>query len=131
MSYSTTDIINIIKGVINNNSSKVVPIPSPLILVGGSTKKGLSAREMGKEVILRMQEAGAPIGNLPDGGESIAEKMEIIRMEVLLKHLLENAKITVVIPAGIPVTVSGTNAGGPVVCAGTTTFYSTGYGLIQ
>ena len=128
---SVSSIITYLNSVIETGQAKAQTVPAPLILVGGQNKKSLSAREMAKEVILRSQEAGIPIGNLPDGSESIAEKMEFIRMEVLVKHLIENAKITIVIPAGTPVTAYGGNAGGPIVVQGTTINFTQGFGVLQ
>lgn len=131
MALTTSDVIKIVKGVINQNTSKALPLPPPLILTGGFTRKGLSARDMAKEVIVRQQEAGAPIGDLPDGEESITEKMERIRMEVIVSHLLENAKINVVLPAGIPTTATGVCPAGAVVTQGATISLGVGTGVIQ
>ena len=128
---NTTDIINTIKATINSNKAKTLDIPAPLILLGARNKSGLSARDIAKEIILRKSEAGAPIGALPDGNESVDEKMEIIRAEVIINHFLNNAKITVVIPAGTPVTSFGANSAGAVVTQGITNGFAVGKGIIQ
>jgi hypothetical protein len=114
------EIIQFILSVINSGKTPALPIPPPLVLTGGFTRSGMSARDMAKEIIFRQQEAGAPIGNLPSGAESVSEKMERIRMEVIVQHLIENAKFTVVLPAGVPVTATGASPIGPVVVQGVT-----------
>jgi hypothetical protein len=128
---SIEQIINYILGIINSGKTPALPIPPPLVLTGGFTRTGMSARDMAKEVILRQQEAGVPIGNLPSGEENVSEKMERIRMEVIIKHLLENAKFTVVLPAGIPVTAVGASPLGPVLVQGTTVGFGIGTAVIS
>lgn len=128
---SVTDVISILNAIISDNKPKALPIPPPLILTGGFTRSGLSAKEMAKEVILRQQEAGVITGALPDGSENVSEKMELIRMEVIVRHLLENAKFTVVLPQGIPVFTIGVSAVGPVQSQGFTTSFGVGTAIIQ
>lgn len=107
-------------------------IPAPLILSGARLKNGLSARKITSEIITDRQKIDIPIGALPDGGESIDEKMEYLRIERIVSNLIQNAKITVVIPPGIPVTATGlTAAGVPVTVQGTTVNFATGHGIIQ
>lgn len=124
-------IIATILAILNSGKTPALPIPAPLVLTGGFTRTGMSARDMAKEVILRQQEAGVPIGNLPSGAENISEKMERIRMEVIIKHLLENAKFTVALPAGIPITAVGASPLGPVVVQGTTVGLGIGTAVIS
>ena len=131
MAFNTEEIIQVLQAVISTNAASALPIPPPLILAGGNSRTGLSARAMAKEVIVRQQEAGAPIGNLPDGSESVTEKMERIRMEVIVRHLLENAKFTVVVNAGIPVTATGVCPVGSVADKGVTISYGTGTAIMQ
>lgn len=132
MDYNIEEIVDLLNAALQENNVKATPIPAPLILFGTNNKKGLSAREMAKEIITRQQEAGAPIGALDDGSDSISEKMELIRVEVILKHLLQNAIITVVVPPGTPIQGQGISAtGAPVQVVGTTTSYAIGKGIIQ
>ena len=128
---TTNQIIQLLNGIISDQTPSALPLPPPIILLGGFQRKGLSARAMAKEVIVRQQEAGAPIGALPDGSESITEKMERIRMEVIVRYLLEEARLTVVIPAGIPVTTTGISPSGTVVSQGATVSFSVGTGVLQ
>lgn len=106
-------------------------VPAPLILLGGSSKKGLSAREVTKEIISKSQQLGIPIGQSADGEESIWEKQIYNIVSTIFEHIITNAKISVVIPAGTPVTVTGGNAGGPIVCQGQTINITSGYAIIQ
>jgi hypothetical protein len=129
--YTLDKIVNIVLAVINSGVTPAIPVDPTLILAGGFLKPGLSARDMAKEVILRQQEAGIPIGNLPSGGENIAEKMERIRMEVIVKHLLENAKFSIVIPPGTPIAATGASPVGPVAVAGSTVGISIGTAIIS
>jgi hypothetical protein len=127
MADITTElVIQTLNQVINDFRPPALPIPPPLILAGGFQRKGLSAREMAKEVIVRQQEAGAPTDT---GG--VSERMERIRMETIIRWLLEEARITIVIPAGIPVTTTGVSAVGTVVSQGATVSFGVGTGIIQ
>jgi hypothetical protein len=131
MALGTDEIIQIVKAIINSNVATALPIPPPLILAGGSSRSGVSARTIAKEIIIRQQDAGVPLGNLPDGSENKSEKMERIRVEVMLKHLLENAKFTVVVNAGIPVSATGVCPAGSVVVQGSTISYGSGTAIMQ
>lgn len=125
------NIIKLLSALLKTGLSKARPVPPPLILVGGATRPGINSRMITTRIISRKSDAGAPVGSLPSGAESIDEKMERIRIEEIVKAFLSEAKITIVIPPGTPVTVVGANAGGPVVCQGVTTNYTQGYGIIQ
>jgi hypothetical protein len=129
--YTLETIVNIVLAVINSAKIPAIPVDPALILKGGFLKPGLSAKDMAKEVILRQQEAGVPIGNLPSGQENIAEKMERIRMEVIMKHLLENAKFSIVIPPGTAIAATGASPAGPVAVAGSTVGISIGTAIIS
>lgn len=124
-------IFDLITALLKTGLSPAPIVPPPLILVGGAQRPGLNARMITTKIISRKPEAGAPVGPLPSGAESVDEKIERIRIEEIIAALVSEAKITVVIPAGTPVTTIGGNAGGPVVCQGVTTNYTQGYGIIQ
>jgi len=124
-------IFKLIGALLKTGLSFAPPVPPPLILIGGAQRPGLNARMITTRIIARKPEAGAPVGPLSSGAESIDEKMERIRVEEIVAALLSEAKITVVIPAGTPVTAIGGNVGGPIVCQGVTTNYTQGYGILQ
>jgi hypothetical protein len=129
--YSIEEIINIVLAVLSSMKTPALPIPAAAILAGGFIRSGMSARDMAKEIISRQQEAGIPIGNLPSGGENISEKMERIRMEVITKNLIENCKLSIVLPQGIPIIATGICPTGPVVVTGVTTGLGIGTGVIS
>lgn len=125
------EILSQITSAIDIDLSTPQEVATPLIMLS-SAKKGLSAREITKEIISRKPEAGAPVGALPDGSESVEEKMLYLSMQVLIEHFLTNAKITVVIPPGVPVVGTGVGADGiPVTINGYTTDFAKGYAIIQ
>lgn len=124
-------VLDAISALLKTSLSIVPTVPPPLILIGGAQRPGMNARTITTRIITRKSEAGAPIGPLPSGNESVDEKMERIRVEEIVSSLISEAKITIVIPAGTPVTTVGGNAGGPVVSQGVTTNYTQGYGIIQ
>lgn len=106
-------------------------VSSFVALLARSSKSGLSAREVAKNIITRQAEAGAPVGNLADGSESISEKMEYIRAEEIIKHFIQNAKILVTIPAGTPIQGQGIGADGiPVAVTGIVSGIATGTAII-
>lgn len=130
--YSIDDIQQIIQAVVANIETPAPNVPAPLVLLANTNKKGLSAREVAKNIIARQSEAGAPIGPLPDGEESISEKMEFIRVQEILEHIIKNAKIQVVIPPGTPITATGISAAGvPVTVQGVTSGLAIGNAIIQ
>jgi hypothetical protein len=123
-------IVATILAILNSGKTPALPIPAPFVLAAVS-RAGISARDMAKKIILRQEEAGIPIGNLPSGAENVAEKMERIRMEVIVENLLENANFTVVLPAGIPITATGISPIGPVVVQGVTVGLGIGTAVIS
>lgn len=129
--YSIEDVIQIVQTVLNNVNTPTPDVPAPLVLLANVNKKGLSARDVAKKIIIRQAEAGAPVGPLPDGQESITEKMEYIRVQEILEHLIQNARIKVVLPPGTPVTAAGVGADGiPVTVQGATTGIAVGNAII-
>lgn len=128
---SLSSILEGLNGLFKLNKSPAPPVPSPLILTGVPSKTGMSAQRVANNVIKRKEQAGLSVGALPDGSPNPDEIMERIRVEEIFKELLTNAKITIVIPPGTPVTAAGGNAGGPVVVQGATVSITTGFGQIQ
>lgn len=124
-------ITNAITSAFNMPQAPITPIPPPLLLVGSMNRTGLSAREIAANIIAKQSQAGAPVGPTGDGSPNISEAMEVIRVEEIINGFLLNAKIEVIIPAGIPITAVGGNAGGPIVVQGATTLPATGSGIIR
>jgi hypothetical protein len=124
-------VLDAISALLRTSISSAPIIPPPLILVGGAQRPGMNSRLITTRIITRKSEAGAPVGPLSSGSESVDEKMERIRIEEIVNALISEARITIVIPPGTPVTTVGGNAGGPVLSQGVTTNYTQGYGIIQ
>jgi hypothetical protein len=124
-------VLDAISALLRTSISSAPIIPPPLILVGGAQRPGMNSRLITTRIITRKSEAGAPVGPLSSGSESVDEKMERIRIEEIVNSLISEARITIVIPPGTPVTTVGGNAGGPVLSQGVTTNYTQGYGIIQ
>jgi hypothetical protein len=132
MDYNNIDeIIDGIEKITNLPTGGVMPVPIPLIIFGTPQRSGLSSTKIAQRIISRKPEAGLKTGVLPSGALSSDEKMEIIRIEELIKALQEECVITIAFSSGITVAATGANAGGPVTVVGTTTTPFKGYGIIQ
>jgi hypothetical protein len=132
MENNITDIVEILMSNINLSANPPNDLPPLLIAYGGGNKNGLSARKIVKKIISRKTEAGAPIGPLSDGSDSVEEKMMLIMVEEILEALIGDAKIQVAIPLGTQITATGLDATGtPVTVTGFTTQVASGYAIIQ
>lgn len=126
-----SSIYTIILKAIEATRTPPPEIPSVLLLSGAKLRPGLSPITIASKIIARQEEAGAPTGVLPSGEKNVSELMEVIRVEEIINAILTDAMVDVVISPGVPVTASGSNAGGPVVCVGTTTNVASGKGIIR
>jgi len=125
------DLLKSIIGVFKIPDVPAPPIP-PYLILKSSFNPGLSARKTASNIIARQSEAGAPFGPMPSGADNISEKMELIRVEEIIKALLEDARITIVVPPGILVNGTAISPVGPLPVVGTTvTPFHQGYGVIQ
>lgn len=129
------DIDSVIGGfnrILKLESSGTQPsVPTPLIILGGQNRPGLSPTKIASRIIARKSEAGLPVGALPSGGISPDEIMERIRVEEIIKALQREAILSVGIPPGTTLTAAGTSLAGPVTVFGSTITYTKGYGVIQ
>lgn len=129
---SISNIIQIILAAFQLPQKPVTPLPPPLIMLGGSLRTGLSAKQLTGRVISRLSEAGAPSGDIWGDGQNPMEGMINIMMEEVVNSLQTEAKIDVVVPPGIPLTTIGVgNFGAPVVSQGYTTSYKQANGIIR
>lgn len=115
-------ITDTITGVFDKARPMLQAIP-PLIMVSSVLQRpGLSSMTITANIIRRQSEAGAPVGALADGSQSVSEAMERIRVEEIIKAIRMDSKVEVVVPPGsIAITAFGANAGGPVTVQGTNT----------
>ncbi len=129
---SIDSIINGFDKILKLSSAGGAPsVPTPLILVGVPKRSGLSPIKIASNIIARKSEAGLPVGALPSGELSPDEKMEIIRIEEIVKAIQQDMIISVAIPPGISLSAAGIGPSGPVSVFGATITYSKGYGVAQ
>ncbi len=124
------EIVEALDSALKGPNIPLPPLPTALVLAGSKLKQGLSPRKIAKNILARQTEAGVPFGDV-DGFDNLSEKMEVIRVEEIVNGLINDAKITTVVPPGTPITATGGNAGGPVVVQGATTKPSRAEGVIQ
>ena len=106
-------------------------LPSSLVYAGSLSKPGISPMMVASRIISRQQEAGAPYGPMPDGSANVAEAMEVIRVEEIIKAIHDDGQVQVSLPPGsVVITATGGNAGGPVTVVGTNTNFVSGVGTM-
>lgn len=128
---SIAAICGLVIGAIASARIPATILPSPLLYTGSLCKPGISPMLVASKIISRQSEAGAPYGPMADGSANIAEAMEVIRVEEIIKAIHDDGQIQISIPPGsIMITGGGTNAGGPVPITGTNTNFVTGVGSL-
>lgn len=126
------NICESITKLLNKARAPLVAIPGVILACSAIKRPGLSAMMIASNIIRRQSEAGAPVGPAADGSRNIAEAMEVIRVEELLKAIHLDGKVEIVIPAGAITSVgSGANSGGPVVVTSINTTPVTGIGVFR
>lgn len=113
------DILKSILGVFKIPDVPTPPI-DPITILGSFKNPGLSPRKIASNIIARQSEAGAPFGALPSGADNVAEKMEMIRVEEIIKSLQQDARVTVSIPPGILINGTAMSPVGPLPVIGST-----------
>lgn len=106
-------------------------VPTPLIMVGVPLRSGLSPTKIATDIIKAKKDAGLPVGALPSGAANPDEIMERVRVEILVKAIIEDMIISVAIPPGITLTAAGVSAAGPVSVFGSTITITKAYGVAQ
>lgn len=127
---SLNSIVEAVVGLFKLPAPPAPTVPPPIILLS-ARRSGLSATRVAKNIISRQVEAGINVGILPSGAVNPSEIMERIRTEEIVNEILENMKITVTIPPGVPVITFGSNGGGPVISQGSTISFALGYAVAQ
>lgn len=129
------DILSIcssLKDAINSIKIPATPIPPAILALGGQFRSGINPSMVAANIIQRQNEAGAPFGPSADGSANIAEAMEVIRIEEIMKALKYDAQVQVAIAPGM-VNFVGTcvTPAGPGTIVGTNTTPINGFGIIQ
>lgn len=128
---SIMSICDLVLGAVENVRIPATLLPSPLLYTGSLCKPGISPMLVASKIISRQSEAGAPYGPMADGSANVAEAMEVIRVEEIIKAIHDDGQIQISIPpGGIMVMGAGANAGGPVSITGTNTNFVSGIGTL-
>lgn len=85
----------------------LMPLPALLLICEAKNRPGLSAIALASAIIQRFPEIGIPSGVNPDGSPNLEAKKTKVWCQEIVRHLLENLKITVGIPP-CGISVSGT-----------------------
>lgn len=129
------DVLSICESVTNLIESvrlPASPVPSPLLALGAINRSGVSPMLVASNIVARQSEAGAPYGPMADGSKNVAEAMERIRVEEIMKALRFDGRVEISIPPGMISFVGmGANSGGPVTVNGTNINFVQGFGIIQ
>lgn len=129
---SISSVLNLILGSFKVTEQPLTPLPPPLLLVGGQLRPGVAASDIASRIISRQSEAGLVVGDVFADGQNTAQAMELIRVQEILDSLLNEAKIEIIIPPGVPVqTVGIGNLGAPVISLGATTAFASGWGVLR
>ena len=124
-------ICSSITNLINAARTPMNLIPGAIIACSCIIRPGLSPMLIASNIIRRQSEAGAPFGAAADGSANVAEAMERIRVEEMVKALKMDALVQTAIPiGGIQFSGVGINKGGPVVVKGFNTNAPRAIGLI-
>jgi hypothetical protein len=129
---SINGVLSIILDAFRIPEPPIEPLPPPLIMIGAKLRPGISAQGIAAEVISRQSESGRVVGDVFADGPNVEEAMELIRVTEIVNAILNQSRVDVVIPPGVPVTTVGIgNLGAPVVSQGATTGMGIGDGIIR
>lgn len=120
-----------INNLIDTARKPMATIPAAILVCSAINRPGLSPTLIAANIIRRQSEAGAPFGPAADGGANIAEAMERIRVEELVKAIKMDAKVQIGIPiGGILFQGTGGNAAGDVIVNGCNINAPHGVGIV-
>lgn len=126
------DIMSICDSVTSVLESVRVPatiLPAPLLYGGCMARPGVSPMLVTSNIISRQTEAGAPYGPNEDGSKNIAEAMEAIRIDEIMKAIHFDGQVQIAIPPGaIQFMGTGTCPTGPVTVTGFNVNFVSGVG---
>lgn len=127
-----SSICKSISSLMEKARAPLAPIPAIILACSAIKRPGLSAITIAGNIIRRQSEAGAPVGLNIDGSRNVAEAMEVIRVEEILKAIRLEGKVEIAIPiGGITTLGQGANSGGPVVVTSVNTNPVYGTGILH
>lgn len=126
-----SSICDSLNNVFESIRPPLTAVPPMLLASATIYRPGMSAMLIASNIIARQSEAGAPFGPNTDGSKNVAEAMERIRIEEIIKALKYDSQVQIAIPQGaIVFQGTGSNAGGPVTVTGVNIAPVTGTGII-
>jgi hypothetical protein len=114
-----------------NQQRQQAPRLSPPQILATSIRQGMSAEIMASDMISLFPQIGIPNGTLGDGTTNVMEAFVKSFCDVIVDHIQQYARVDTAISAGISVTASGGNSGGPVVAQGASTSFGSGQSVIN
>lgn len=128
---SISGVLNLILMAFSLPEQPASTPPPPLLLAGAKLRPGMSAKAITARIISRLSEANLPTGDdFADGPNSTNALVSIITEEHV-NSIQTEAVVTVALPPGLAVTVTGVgNLGAPVVSQGATTAIGSSSGVI-
>lgn len=128
---SISGVLNLILMAFSLPEQPASTPPPPLLLAGAKLRPGMSAKAITARIISRLSEANLPTGDdFADGPNSTNALVSIITEEHV-NSIQTEAVVTVALPPGLAVTVTGVgNLGSPVVSQGATTAIGSSSGVI-
>jgi hypothetical protein len=130
---SMATVLNLILGAFNKFRKPSKQIPPPLLLVGGRLMPGMSGRQLAADLISELEtEAGIPMNDADTYGEpNAAASLAYLMSTNVVSHIKNNAQTqNVISPGTVNVTVTGANAGGPIVANGFNTTITSAIGVV-
>ena len=125
-------VLNLILSVFAIPEEPITPLPPQLIIVGGTLRPGMSAKDIASKIISRQAQSGRQVGDIFTDGPNTEEAMELIRVEEIINAFHTEAVVNVAIAPGVRVSTVGVgNLGAPVISQGATTGMIVGDGLIR
>lgn len=107
-------------------------IPAIVMICSLAKRPGLSTIISVGNICQNLAEEGIPTEPLPDGTPNLMVKFARAITKEIYRSLKEDANIQVALPSGaLNITVTGANAGGPVVSTGTNIMPGKGNALLQ
>jgi hypothetical protein len=132
MALTIQTICDSIVKLMEKARAPLTSIPATILLCSVIKRPGVSPSLIATNIIRRQTEAGAPVGPNIDGSANISERMELIRVEEILKAIRLDGVVEVAIPTGSITSIgTGANAGGPVTVTSVNVKPVSGRGILR
>ena len=88
-------VLNLILSVFAIPEEPITPLPPQLIIVGGTLRPGMSAKDIASKIISRQAQSGRQVGDIFTDGPNTEEAMELIRIEEILDAIQTKSVVNV------------------------------------